>query len=460
MDKIEISEILKKQRAFFQDGSTRNISLRLNALERLEEVIKAHEDDVLDALRLDLGKSRQEAYMCEYGLALSELTFMKKNLAKFAKARKAKTPITNFAAESYIMPIPYGNVLVMSPWNYPFLLSMEPVIDALAAGNTVVIKPSAYSPYTSDIIKTIIEEAFETEYVAVVIGGREENKDLLDEKFDYIFFTGSQNVGKTVMAAAAKHLTPITLELGGKSPCIIDKSANIMLAARRVVFGKYLNCGQTCVAPDYILCHEDVKDEFVKAVKYQIKRQFGAKPLNNNAYGKIINEKHYNRLARLLDDAADRVYGGVRDLERLKISPAIIDDASYNDAVMKEEIFGPIMPIITFRSIKSVVHNINKGAKPLALYVFADDKRISDYVMRYAIHGGGCINDTIMHLATSSLPFGGVAESGMGSYHGKSGFETFSHLKSVVDKKNFIDIDLRYQPYNFMKLFVIKKLLK
>lgn len=460
MTSDEIKLAIDLQREFFLSGKTQKIEKRLEALESLETAIKAHEADILNALKIDLGKSKQEAYMCEYGLALSELSYMKKNLSKYAAVRRVKTPITNFAASSFVVPQPYGIVLIMSPWNYPFLLTIEPLIDAIAAGNTAFVKPSAYSPNVSEVMKNIIEEAFSEEYVKVVLGGREENKNLLEEKFDYIFFTGSQAVGKTVMAAAAKYLTPVTLELGGKSPCIIDKSANIKLAARRVVFGKYLNCGQTCVAPDYILCHEDVKADFVKAVKREIRKQFGSKPLKNSSYGKIINQKHFARLLGLIEAAGDRVYGGEKDNDALRIAPTIIDNVTLDDAVMQEEIFGPIMPILTFKDIKTVVYDINKGPHPLALYIFADDKRISNYVIKHAIHGGGCINDTIIHLACSSMGFGGVGESGMGSYHGKDGFDTFSHLKSVVDKKNWIDLDLRYQPYNKIKMAILRLVLK
>lgn len=460
MERQEIKECLDKQRKYFLDGKTLSVENRIMALSRLESSIKKYENEIIDALKADLGKSYQEAYMCEYGLTLSEINHMKKNIAKYAKARRKATPLTNFPASSFVAPMPYGAVLIMSPWNYPFLLTLEPLVDAIAAGNTAFVKPSAYSPNTSEIIKIILEEAFEEEYVKVVLGGREENKNLLEEKFDYIFFTGSQAVGKTVMAAAAKYLTPVTLELGGKSPCIIDKSANISLAAKRVVFGKYLNLGQTCVAPDYVLCHEDVKEAFVKAVKKEIKKQFGSKPLKNKSYGKIINKKHYDRVCGLIDAAGDRVYGGERNDSELRIAPTVIDNVTYDDAVMQEEIFGPVMPILTFRDIRKVVYTINTGAHPLALYIFADDKKISNYVMRHAIHGGGCINDTILHLACSSMGFGGVGESGMGSYHGIAGFETFSHMKSIVDKKNWLDLDMRYQPYGKIKMALIKLFLK
>lgn len=460
MERQEVKDCLAKQKNYFLDGKTLSVENRLMALSCLESAIKKYEAEIMEALKLDLGKSYQEAFMCEYGLTLSEINHMKKNLEKYARVRRKATPLTNFAAKSFVVPMPYGTVLIMSPWNYPFLLTLEPLVDALAAGNTAFVKPSAYSPNTSEVIKKILEEAFDEQYVKVVIGGREENKNLLEEKFDYIFFTGSQAVGKTVMEAAAKHLTPVTLELGGKSPCIIDKSANISLAARRVVFGKYLNCGQTCVAPDYILCHEDVKDAFIKAVKKEIKKQYGSKPLKNKSYGKMINDKHYKRVCGLIDAAGDRVYGGERNDNELRIAPTIIDNVTYDDAVMKEEIFGPVMPVITFKDIRKVVYDINSGAHPLALYIFADDKRVAGYVIKHSIHGGGCINDTIIHLACSTMGFGGVGESGMGSYHGKTGFDAFSHMKSIVDKKNWLDLDMRYQPYGKIKMALIKLFLR
>ncbi|MBR5262167.1 MAG: aldehyde dehydrogenase family protein [Oscillospiraceae bacterium] len=334
----------------------------------------------------------------------------------------------------------------MSPWNYPFLLTIDPLADAIAAGNTAILKPSAYSPATSSIIKKIVTECFAPEYVAVVTGGRAENAALLGQKFDFVFFTGSQAVGKEVLRHTAEHLTPTVLELGGKSPCIVDASADIKLAAKRIVFGKYLNCGQTCVAPDYILCDKSVKDEFVSEVVKQIRQQYGANPLENKDYGKIINEKHFNRLCGLIDPSKV-VAGGQTNAATCQIAPTVMDNVLYSDAVMGEEIFGPIMPILTFDNFDALIDELKKKAKPLALYIFSSDKKHINRVTTELSYGGGCINDVIIHLATSEMGFGGVGESGMGSYHGKAGFDAFSHYKSIVDKKTWLDLPMRYQPF-------------
>ena len=327
----------------------------------------------------------------------------------------------------------------MSPWNYPFLLTIDPLADAIAAGNTAVIKPSAYSPCTSQAIRTMIRECFPEEYVAVVTGGRAENTCLLNEPFDYIFFTGSQSVGKEVMAHAARHLTPVTLELGGKSPCIVEKTADIPLAAKRIVFGKYLNCGQTCVAPDYIYCDEKIRERLVEEIKKQIRKQFGPSPLTNSDYGNIINEKHFDRIMGLIDPEKV-VWGGKSDKSTRKIEPTVMDNVTFGDAVMQEEIFGPVLLVLTYDSLDAAIEKINSMPRPLALYLFTSDKQAAKQVMSRCGFGGGCINDTIIHLATSEMGFGGFGESGMGSYHGKEGFRTFSHSKSIVDKKTWLDL--------------------
>ena len=397
--------------------------------------------------------------MCETGLVLSEITYMLKHIRSFAKEKNVLTPLAQFHSRSFKKPSPYGVALIMSPWNYPFLLTIDPLIDALAAGNTVVLKPSAYSPYTSAVIQSMIEECFDTRYVAVITGGRAENTCLLNEHFDYIFFTGSQTVGKEVMRHAAAHLTPVTLELGGKSPCIVEESANIKLAARRIVFGKYLNCGQTCVAPDYIYCDRKIKDQLLAEIKRQIKRQFRSEPLTNKNYGKIINEKHFDRITKLID-SSKVVFGGKCDRTTLKIEPTVMDHVTFDDAVMQEEIFGPILPILTYDSLDQAIHKINSMPHPLALYVFTSDKTAARKVTARCGFGGGCINDTIIHLATSEMGFGGFGESGMGSYHGKDGFRTFSHYKSIVDKKTWLDLPMRYQPYRKINEKLIHLFLK
>jgi aldehyde dehydrogenase (NAD+) len=335
----------------------------------------------------------------------------------------------------------------MSPWNYPLLLTLDPLVDALAAGNTAVIKPAAYAPATAAAIKELIESIFPREYVAVVTGGRAENACLLDQKFDYIFFTGSKGVGIEVMKKAAEHLTPVTLELGGKSPCIVDETANLPLAAKRIVFGKYLNCGQTCVAPDYLLCHASVRDRLVELLKKEILRQYGKDPLQNADYGHIINQKHFDRICSLIDESKV-VHGGAVNSETLQISPTVMTNVTWEDAVMGEEIFGPVLPVLTFESIDEVIKTVNSYDRPLALYLFTSNKKTVRRITSKCTYGGGCINDVIIHLATAHMGFGGVGESGMGAYHGKVGFDTFSHKKSIVDKKTWIDLPMRYQPYN------------
>ncbi len=446
MTNQEIKSLLDRQRTFYKSGATIPVDFRIKQLKKLYSTVKKYENDINEALRKDLGKSYYEGFMCESGLVLTEISYMIKHTKKFAKRKSVLTPLPQFHSHSFKQPVPYGNTLIMSPWNYPFLLTLDPLTDAIAAGNTAIVKPSAYSPATSEIINKIIKECFAPEYVAVVTGGRAENSALLEQKFDFVFFTGSQAVGKEVLRHTAEHLTPTVLELGGKSPCIVDTTANIKLAAKRIVFGKYLNCGQTCVAPDYILCDKSVKDKFVQEVIKEIKKQYGDNPLNNKDYGKIINEKHFTRLLGLIEKSKV-VIGGNADEKTLKIAPTVMDNVSFDDAVMGEEIFGPIMPIISYDNFDTVVDELKDKEKPLALYLFSGDKKHINRVTKVLSFGGGCINDVVIHLATSNMGFGGVGESGMGSYHGKDGFDAFSHYKSIVDKKTWLDLPMRYQPY-------------
>ena len=446
MTEQEIKDIVTKQRKYFQTGATLPVSSRLAALQKLYHAISGHEAEIHDALKKDLGKSGFESYMCETGMVLEEISYMLKHTPKFAREQRVRTPLAQFHSRSYKKPSPYGVTLIMSPWNYPFMLTLSPLVDALAAGNTAVVKPSAYSPHTSEVLRLILSECFEPQYVAVVTGGRAENTRLLHEHFDYIFFTGSQNVGKEVMRNAAEYLTPVTLELGGKSPCIVDQTADIKLAAKRIVFGKYLNCGQTCVAPDYVYCHRSVKEKLIKEVQKQIRRQYGKQPLRNSDYGKIINEKHFDRILGLIGEQKV-VHGGGSDRNTLRIEPTVMDNVTFFDAVMQEEIFGPVLPILTFDSLDEAIRRINSMPHPLALYRFTSDKKAAGKVTARCGFGGGCINDTIIHLATSEMGFGGFGESGMGAYHGKTGFDTFTHYKSIVDKKTWIDLPMRYQPY-------------
>ncbi len=443
---MNIHETVQAQRAYFSTGATLPVSFRLEMLRKLRDAVDRRERDLADALSADLGKSAYESFMCEIGLARTEITYMLRHTRRLAGERTVRTPLAQFAARSFRKPSPYGNTLIMSPWNYPVLLTLDPLADAIAAGNTAVVKPSAYAPAASALLAEIIGDCFPAEYVAAVTGGRRENAALLEEKFDFIFFTGSQEVGKEVLRRAAEHLTPAVLELGGKSPCIVDETARLPLAARRIVFGKYLNCGQTCVAPDYILCHSSVKDRLVDALRGEIRRQYGAEPLDNPSYGRIVNEKHFQRLLGLIDP--DKVAaGGQSRPETLQIAPTILDRVAGDDPVMQEEIFGPILPVLTYDRFEDLYAALADRAKPLALYLFSQDRaRIREAMSRFRF-GGGCVNDVVIHLASSELGFGGVGESGMGAYHGRAGFEAFSHAKSIVDKKTWMDLPMRYQPY-------------
>lgn len=443
---MNLDELCKSQKAFFQTGATLPVSFRIEMLRRLYDAVCRYEPEIHAALKADLGKSDFEGFMCEIGLVKTEISYMIRHTRRLARKRRVHTPLAQFAAESYRLPAPYGNTLIMSPWNYPFLLTVDPLVDAIAAGNTSIVKPSAYSPATSEVIRRMISDCFPSEYVAVVTGGRKENAELLEKKFDFVFFTGSQNVGKEVLRHTAETLTPAVLELGGKSPCIVDETAKVKLAAKRIVFGKYLNCGQTCVAPDYILCHSSVKNALIREISRQIQKQYGENPLANPDYGRIVNEKHFDRLCGLLEP--DKiVLGGGASRETLQIEPTVMDGVTWQDAVMQEEIFGPILPILTFDSLDEVCLQLADLPKPLAFYLFSEDRRRVERMMTRCSYGGGCVNDTIIHLATSEMGFGGVGESGMGAYHGQVGFEAFSHFKSIVDKKTWMDLPMRYQPY-------------
>ena len=447
---MTIEEKVSAARQFFRSGKTLDLSYRKDALRRLKEAIQSNETQLSEAIRSDLGKSASEAYMCEIGLVLAEIGYTLNHIDRWARTKRMATPLTNFHSKSMIVEEPYGVVLVMSPWNYPVLLTLEPLVGAIAAGNCVVVKPSAYSPATTAVMTDIITETFPTEYVSVVTGGRAENQDLLDQRFDYIFFTGGVTVGKMVMEKAAKWLTPVTLELGGKSPVIVDHTADLKMAARRIAFGKFLNCGQTCIAPDYVLVEESVHDEFLKLLKYETRKMYGVDALRNENYGKIINSKHFDRIRGLIN-GMKVVMGGEMIPDKLRIAPTILDQVSPNDPVMQEEIFGPVLPILTVQNIDQAYDFVRDREKPLALYLFTSDKSTERRFLREVSFGGGCVNDTIIHIATSNLPFGGVGNSGKGHYHGKYTFHTFSHSKAVVKKYNWLDITMRYQPYSKLK---------
>ncbi len=453
-----IEEIVKKEREYFKTGATLSYKFRLNALKKLKEAIIRNEKEIMNALFLDLGKSATESYMCEIGMVLSELKYAIRHLKKWIKRDRVTTPLAQFPSKSFIVKEPLGVVLVMSPWNYPFMLAIDPLIGAIGAGNCVVVKPASYAKNTSLVIKKLLGECFDERYVSVVLGGREENSALLEQRFDYIFFTGSVSVGKFVAEKASKNLTPVTLELGGKSPCVIDKTANLKISARRLAFGKFLNVGQTCVAPDYLLIEKSVKEEFLKYFKAEIVKMFGEEPLKNESYGKIINEKHFNRICRLIDK--DKViFGGESDEKSQKIAPTILDNVTLDDACMKEEIFAPILPVITYEKVEEAINIISKFEKPLALYLFSTDKVTINKFLNTVPYGGGCVNDTIIHLATTKMGFGGVGYSGYGSYHGKRSFLLFSHEKSIVKKSPSIDLPIRYQPYSKLKDKLIRKFL-
>ena len=459
MTKEHIGILLDAQKAYYKSGATIPVEFRIAQLKKLYAAVKKYETEVNDALTEDLGKSHFEGFMCESGLVLSEISYLIHHTKGFSKRKTVRTPLSQFASHSYVQPVPYGNTLIMSPWNYPLLLTLDPLADAIAAGNTAIVKPSAYAPATAQVIADILGECFPEEYVAVVQGGREENAHLLEKKFDFVFFTGSQSVGKVVLRHTAEHLTPAVLELGGKSPVIVDSTADIPLAAKRIIFGKVINCGQTCVAPDYILCQASVKEQLLQQLQKQIVAQLGSDPLQNPSYGHMVSRKHFQRVCRLI--APEKVvWGGQVSPETLQIAPTLLDRVTWEDTVMGEEIFGPVLPVLTFDRFEDVYDILKNRPKPLALYLFSTDKRHIRFVTERISFGGGCINDTIIHLATEAMGFGGVGESGMGAYHGKVGFDAFSHRKSIVHKKNWIDLPMRYQPYRPLHDKLIRLFLK
>lgn len=454
---MNIAKVFNDKYEYFNRGNTLNVDSRLKYLKTLQYSIRNMESEILDALYADLGKDRFEGYMTEVGMVLEDLGYIIKHLSRWAKAEVVHTPLSQFSAKSFVVSEPFGVVLVISPWNYPFQLAIEPLVGAISAGNCVVLKLSPYATNTNSVIIKLLEMVFPSDYVSVVEGGHTETEKVLAEKSDYIFFTGSTSLGRYVMECAAKNLTPVTLELGGKSPVIVDQTANIPLTARRIAFGKCLNAGQTCVAPDYILIHEQVKDEFIIEFRNAIRKFFP-----NDDYstmGAIINRMHFDRIVGLIDDSKV-VMGGKSYAEKRLIEPTLLDNVSWSDSVMQDEIFGPLLPILVYTDMDDIIRKIKQQAKPLALYLFSNDKSIQNRIISQLSFGGGCINDTIIHLATPHMGFGGVGASGMGSYHGKLSFDTFSHKKSIVKKRNWIDMSTRYRPYNEKKLKKIKMLLK
>jgi len=439
---MDIENIVKKQQDCF-NNQTFDYEYRIKQLEMLRQMLKDYEDDIYYAIREDLNKSRFEILTTELSVLYAEIDFALKHLKDWMKPEKVKAPITHKGTKNFIYKEPYGVTLIISAWNYPLQLAIAPAIGAIAAGNTVVIKPSEAAVATSRLLSNMIEATFPKEYFTVVEGGIETNQALLSESFDYIFFTGSPKVGKIIMQKASETLIPVTLELGGKSPAIIDQDANIKLAAKRVAWGKFTNAGQTCVAPDFIYIHNKIKTKFLRALIKQIKAFYGKNPLKNKDYVRMINHNHYKHVERFLDDEMI-IYGGDRDEDKLLIAPTLLDNISWNDSVMQEEIFGPVLPILSFETLDDALMNIKKMERPLALYYFGEDETQQDKVIADLSFGGGSINDTLYHLANPHLPFGGVGTSGMGSYHGKYSFNTFSHDKSIMKQTTKFDVPFRY----------------
>ncbi|MGX1265497.1 aldehyde dehydrogenase (NAD+) [Rossellomorea marisflavi] len=426
-------DLLTKQRTYFRTGETKSVSFRINTLNTLKSLVQKHEQDILDAVKQDLNKSELEAKRAEVGLVIGEIDFMVENLEEWAATKEVPTPASHEGAKSFIQPEPYGSALVIAPWNYPFQLAVTPLVGAIAGGNTAVLKPSELTPKTSALLSTLINDNFPEEYLHVVEGEVETSTALLKEDFDYIFFTGSTGVGKIVAEAAAKHLTPTTLELGGKSPTIVHEDANLDEAAQRIARGKFANAGQTCVAPDYLLVHSSVKDELMSKFKEVITASYGENIVENPNFGHVVSERHFDRLVGFLDNGSI-VTGGKHDRDNLIIEPTILDNISWDDSVMQDEIFGPILPVMTYDSLDEIIEPIVKRPKPLALYLFSDDEAVQDQILSTISFGGGSINDTINHMTSHYLPFGGVGDSGMGAYHGKASFDTFTHFKSVLKR--------------------------
>ncbi|MCL2421539.1 MAG: aldehyde dehydrogenase, partial [Defluviitaleaceae bacterium] len=448
-----ILTILQEQRTFFAKGHTKDVNFRIHCLKKLAKWVRENDKEILSALKVDLNKPAFEAYASEIGIVLDELHFALRHIKRWTHPQFVLTNLKNFPSYGRIYPEPYGVALIISPWNYPFMLTVVPVIAAVAAGNCAVIKPSEYASATSGLIARMCAEVFCDGHINVAEGGLEINQILLAQRFDKIFFTGSTEVGRIVMAAGAKCLTPVTLELGGKSPCVVDQTANIKLAARRIIWGKFINAGQTCVAPDYLLVHASVKDRLIGEMAEEIRKQYGDNPCQNADYCKIINERHFRRLTGLMEKENGNghiVHGGGHDESTLQIEPTLIDGVSWDDVIMDEEIFGPILPVLTYSDGEEMemARRINGCPKPLAFYVFTGSRSAERFWLGHVVSGGGCVNDVVVQLSVPWLPFGGVGESGMGSYHGKAGFDAFTHYRSVLYKSRFVDMVLRYPPYS------------
>jgi len=453
----DFTKILKYQQTMFATGRTKNIALRIYYLRKLDRWINNNNQAIMAALRVDLNKPPFEAQATEIGIVQDELKYAIRHIRRLAKPKIVLSNIKNFLSYGRIYPEPYGVALIISPWNYPFMLAITLLISAIAAGNCAIVKPSEIAPATAILIARMCAEVFHPSHVCVVEGDRNISQALLKLPFNKIFFTGSAEVGREVMEAAAKNLVPVTLELGGKSPCIVDQSANIKLAAKRIIWGKLINAGQTCVAPDYVLVHASIKNELINEMIKVIRKQYGSSPTENRDYPKIINERHFQRLCSLMD-GTNIVHGGNRNPKTMQVEPTIIDGANLNSSIMKEEIFGPILLVLTYSIPEDVVKIIRSRPSPLALYLFTTLKAAQKYYFKHLSFGGGCVNDTVVHLSVPGLPFGGVGQSGMGSCHGKAGFDTFTHYRSVLHKSQYIDIPLRYPPYSSLALKILKLL--
>lgn len=455
---MNIPNTLQQQRDYFKTHQTKDVSLRIAILKKLKQEIVSREQTIYSALKKDFNKSPFESFISEYGLVISELDLTIKNLKSWAKPKRVKPSMLTFPSSDYIYKEPYGTVLVIAPWNYPFLLAIEPLIMAIAAGNTVVVKPSELTVHTSQLVTEIIKSVFVTEHATSIEGGIPIATELLEQQWDYIFFTGSVSVGKIVAKAAAKHLTPVTLELGGKSPCIVDKTINLKLAAKRIVWGKFFNGGQTCIAPDYVIANTTIKDNLIEALKTEIINAYGDNPRESEDFPRIINERNTKRLIEMLD-GMNIVFGGEHNIETFYIAPTIVDNPSLESKLMQEEIFGPILPILTYTNETDIDDIISNYDKPLSLYVFSKNKTFIDVILKNYSFGGGAVNDPLIHFGNHRLPFGGVGASGIGAYHGKQGFDTFSHHKSISKRGTWFDPPVRYAPYKG-KLGLLKKMFK
>ncbi|GAK90482.1 aldehyde dehydrogenase [Nonlabens ulvanivorans] len=454
----QIHNYHQAHKEFFNSQQTKDVMYRITALQKLKAVIENKEQEIYDALANDLGKSEFEAFITEYQVITGELDKYIKKTKKWASPRKVRPSLLNFPSKARQYPEPYGNTLIISPWNYPFQLALAPLIGAVAAGNTVILKPSEFSTATSQLLQDIIDEAFIPQHVKVIQGDADVAKELTSLKWDYIFFTGSPPVGKAIYQAAAKNLTPVTLELGGKNPCVVHESAQLKIAARRIVWGKFLNAGQTCIAPDYLLVHESVKLEFIKHVKAEIINFFGENPMESSDFPRIIRDQHFEKLVDMLKDQ-HILTGGTHDINSLYIAPTLLDEPSRESTVMQQEIFGPILPIISYKTKGDLIEWIDSYEKSLGAYLFSNNTNFEQWFIGRFSYGGGVINDSIVQFVNERLPFGGVGNSGIGNYHGKKTFETFSHLKSVVHRGTWIDIPVKYAPYDG-KLNIIKKALR